>query len=94
VPLLALVGGADPQDPIGNLEGLAQAMPNSRIVVAPGIGHGAVQYGCLTALVRRFVDRGTAKGLDTMCARKITPPPFALRWSEVSSGRSRLDARR
>jgi pimeloyl-ACP methyl ester carboxylesterase len=78
VPLLALVGGADPQDPIGNLEGLTAALPNARVVVAPGQGHGVGQIGCLPDLVARFVARGSAKSLDVRCARRIAPPPFVL----------------
>jgi pimeloyl-ACP methyl ester carboxylesterase len=79
VPLLALVGGADPQDPIGNLGGLAAAMPNSRAVVVPGLGHAIGQYGCLPNLVAQFVDSANAKRLDARCARTIKPPPFVLR---------------
>jgi pimeloyl-ACP methyl ester carboxylesterase len=78
VPLLALVGGADPQDPIGNLEGLKAAMPKSRTVVVPGYGHAIGQYGCLPDLVAHFVDRGGAAGLDTRCVRRLKPPAFVL----------------
>ncbi len=78
-PALALVGGADPQDPIGNIAGLQAVMPNARIVVAPGMGHGVGQYGCLPHLVARLVALGSAKKLDTSCARKIAPRPFVLR---------------
>ena len=77
-PLLALVGGADPQDPIGNIAGLREAMPNARMVVAQGMGHGVGQFGCLPELVARFVARASAKALDTSCARKIAPRPFVL----------------
>ena len=35
VPLLAFVGGADPQDPANNIAGLGAAMPRARIVVLP-----------------------------------------------------------
>ena len=63
-PLLALVGGADPQDPIGNLEGLRDAMPNSRVVVVPsqghGVGHVRLPAGCGRAL-RRPCQRGQAR---------------------------------
>jgi pimeloyl-ACP methyl ester carboxylesterase len=79
VPLLALVGGADPQDPIGNLPGLRQALPNSRVVTVPGQGHGVGQLGCLGALVGRFVDRDTVKGLDSSCAAKTPLTPLATR---------------
>ena len=78
VPLLALVGGADPQDSIANLAGLHTTFPNSRTIVVPGLGHAIGQYGCLGELVGRFVDRGTAEGLNTQCVRQISPTPFVL----------------
>jgi hypothetical protein len=77
VPLLVLAGGADPQDPIGNLPGLRRAFPNSRAVVVPGQGHAIGQLGCLGELVGRFVDRGTARGLDTRCVSRTLLPPLA-----------------
>ena len=79
VPVLALVGGADPQDPAGNIAGLGTAMPKARVVVLPEHGHGVGQYGCLPSLVSLFVDRGSAAALDVRCVRATRPPPFALR---------------
>jgi hypothetical protein len=79
IGLRMVVGGADPQDPVGNLAGLGDAMPNSRIVVAPGQGHGIGDLGCLPDLVGRFVDRGSAASLDVRCARRIPTPAFVLR---------------
>ena len=79
VPALALVGGADPQDPAGNIAGLGTAMPKARVVVLPEHGHGVGQYGCLPNLVAAFVDRGSAATLDVRCIRSTKPPPFALR---------------
>ncbi len=77
-PVLALVGGADPQDPASNLAGIAAAMPRSRVVVVPGHGHAIGQYGCLGRLAVRFVERATAAGLVTQCARRIAVPRFSL----------------
>ena len=79
VPVLALVGGADPQDPAANVAGLGAAMPKARVVVLPEHGHGVGQYGCLPNLVKLFVDRGSAATLDVRCVRRTKPPPFALR---------------
>jgi hypothetical protein len=75
VPLLALVGGADPQDPLGNLTGLRRHFRNATIVVAHGMAHTVGQYGCLGALVSRFVNRGGGK-LDTACVSDVRPTPF------------------
>ena len=79
VPMLAIVGEADPQDPIGNLPGLRGTFPNSRVVTAPGQGHAVGQNGCIGRLVALVVDRGSVKGLDTSCVRFIVPTPFQLR---------------
>jgi pimeloyl-ACP methyl ester carboxylesterase len=79
VPLLAIAGEADPQDPIGNLPGLRRSFPNSRVLVARGQGHAVGQNGCIGLLVANVVDRGSVKGLDTSCLRFITPTPFQLR---------------
>jgi pimeloyl-ACP methyl ester carboxylesterase len=78
VPVLALVGGADPQDPIDNVAGVRSAMPKSRIVVVPDHGHGVGHFGCLPSVTARFVDRASASGLDLRCVRKIEPPAFRL----------------
>jgi pimeloyl-ACP methyl ester carboxylesterase len=79
VPVLALVGGADPQDPAANVAGLGAAMPQARVVVLPEHGHGVGGYGCLPNLVKLFVDRGSAARLDVRCVRATKPPPFELR---------------
>jgi pimeloyl-ACP methyl ester carboxylesterase len=79
VPFLAIVGQADPQDPIGNLPGLRTAFPNSRVLTAPAQGHAVGQFGCIGELVGRVVDRGTVKGLDTSCLKFIVPTAFQLR---------------
>jgi len=78
VPMLALVGGADPQDPRGNLPRLRQTFPNGRAIVVPGFGHGVDTAGCLESLVPIFVDGADAQALDTRCVRSIRPPPFRL----------------
>jgi pimeloyl-ACP methyl ester carboxylesterase len=78
IPALALVGGADPQDPAGNIAGLGSAMPKARVVVLPEHGHAVGQYGCLPSLVSRFVERGSAATLDVRCVRTTKPAPFAL----------------
>jgi pimeloyl-ACP methyl ester carboxylesterase len=78
VPALVLVGGADPQDPIGNIAAIRQTMPRARILVAPGYGHGVGQIPCLSALTAQFLARGTASGLDTGCVRRISPPQLRV----------------
>ena len=78
VPVLALVGGADPQDPVTNLSDLKQHFPDSRTVIFPHVGHQFGIGGCLYPILADFVDRGTTKGLDTTrCDGAVVVPPFA-----------------
>lgn len=79
VPMLVLAGGADPQDPIGDVAGLRTRFPNARAIVVPGYGHAVGQFGCLGGLVSDFIDKASAAGLPTKCVRAIVPPSFALR---------------
>jgi pimeloyl-ACP methyl ester carboxylesterase len=79
VPVLALVGGADPQDPITNLSDLKRHFPNSRIMVFPHIGHQFNLGGCVDQTLADFVERGTTRGLDTTrCDGAVVVPPFEL----------------
>jgi pimeloyl-ACP methyl ester carboxylesterase len=79
VPVLALVGGADPQDPVTNLSDLKQHFPESRTMIFPHIGHQFSIGGCLYPILADFVDRGTTKGLDTTpCDGAVVVPPFEL----------------
>jgi pimeloyl-ACP methyl ester carboxylesterase len=79
VPVLAFVGGADPQDPVANLSDLKRHFPDSRIVVFPHIGHEFNIGGCVDEMMADLVDRGTTTGLDTTrCAGAVVVPPFPL----------------
>jgi pimeloyl-ACP methyl ester carboxylesterase len=79
VPVLALVGGADPQDPVANLSDLKRHFPDSRTVVFPHIGHQFGIGGCVDQIMADFVERGTTKGLDTTrCDGAVVVPPFEL----------------
>ena len=80
VPVLAFAGGADPQDPVGNLSDLKRRFPDSRVVTFPHLGHqwGGIG-GCFDSIVMDFVVRGTTKGLDTTrCDGTVFVPPFEL----------------
>lgn len=80
VPVLAFAGGADPQDPPGNLPNLKQHFPDSRIIVFPRYGHSWSGVAtCLDSIMTEFVQRGTTKGLDTSpCNGATAVPPFPL----------------
>lgn len=76
--VLFVVGGDDPQDPVSHVAHASRELPNSRTVVVPGAAHGAVQLGCIPRLAQAFVAGGTARGLDTRCAKGYKPPPFVI----------------
>jgi pimeloyl-ACP methyl ester carboxylesterase len=79
VPVLALVGGADPQDPLTNLSDLKQRFPDSRAVVLPHQGHDFSWGRACDAVLANFVELGTTKGVDTTpCVREVVVPAFPL----------------
>ncbi len=75
VPVLMLVGEADPVAPPWLAEAAAKRLPNSHVVVVPHGGHG-LPYACVDELVAAFVAKGTADGLDVGCVAGIRRPPF------------------
>ena len=76
IPILWIAGDGDPQDPPSNLTGVAAQEPNATIVVMPAQEHVAGHLGCGPQVIAKFIDAGTAKGLDTSCmARGPDPAP-------------------
>jgi len=79
VPVLFVVGDADPQDPPANIADAPLNFPNSLTVVASGHGHTVAHIGCMPRIVDAFVEAGTVVGLDTSCIERGMPlPPFRL----------------
>jgi pimeloyl-ACP methyl ester carboxylesterase len=78
-PVLFLVGGMDPQDPLANVADARRSLPNAQILVVPGAGHGSVQYGCLSGVATRFFTNHRLRAADRACAATVKPPAFALR---------------
>jgi pimeloyl-ACP methyl ester carboxylesterase len=78
VPVLFLVGGMDPQDPLENVEAAPSSLPNAQILVVPGAGHGSLQYGCVPNVAARFFTSHRLTSADRACASAVLPPPFAL----------------
>jgi len=78
-PVLALVGGADPQDPVPNLADLKQHFPDSRTIIFPHVGHQFGIGGCLDPVLADFVERATTDALDTTpCDSAVVMPSFEL----------------
>jgi pimeloyl-ACP methyl ester carboxylesterase len=79
VPVLAFVGGADPQDPITNLGNLKRHFPDSRAVILPHTGHRFYIGSCVDQMMADFVAHGTTRSLDTTrCDGLVVVPPFLL----------------
>jgi len=76
VPVLVLAGGADPQDPPGNVRGWRRYFPRGKLVVVRGATHGVLAEGCVALVTAQFVASGATRGLDTSCVRRIEQPPF------------------
>ena len=82
VPVLILTGELDPVTPPSNAEAVARHLTNSLNIVVP---HGAHGLGglegidCLDRLSTEFVEKGTAKNLDTACVKGIRRRGFALK---------------
>ena len=56
VPVLLLSGALDPVTPPANGDDVAKTLPNSRHVVAGGLGHIVSTHGCAPRLIASFVD--------------------------------------
>jgi pimeloyl-ACP methyl ester carboxylesterase len=75
VPALLLSGALDPATPPEVSAHMAHDLPNSLVVVVKNGTHGTGSP-CLDGLIAKFVDNGSATGLDTSCVSQITLPPF------------------
>jgi pimeloyl-ACP methyl ester carboxylesterase len=77
VPVLLVVGDADPQDPPANIADAPEELPNSLTVIVPGMGHTVGHLGCMPSIIDAFIEAGTTEGLDVSCvAGGVPPPPF------------------
>jgi pimeloyl-ACP methyl ester carboxylesterase len=77
-PALVLNGSTDPQS-APYVSRWRRLLPRSRLLVVEGGAHGVAGDGCLPAVVARFLERGSADGLDTACAGRPIVPSFQLR---------------
>jgi pimeloyl-ACP methyl ester carboxylesterase len=80
VPVLALNGEEDPQDPPANMAGATAVWPNSLALTVPGQGHDIdpASAGCEIPLIQSFIDQGAVTGLDTTCLAQLPPPECDL----------------
>jgi len=75
VPMLLIVGEADPQNPPANVADAPSEFPNSLTVVVPGQAHTVGHLGCMPSIIESFIEAGTVDGLDVSCAATGVPLP-------------------
>ena len=81
VPALLFSGSRDPVTPPSGGDAVAAHLPNSLHVVVPGAGH--LLFGpCFDQIEARFLETGTARGLDVSCIGERPPTAFVLPGSE------------
>jgi pimeloyl-ACP methyl ester carboxylesterase len=77
VPVLLILGGADPQNPPSNVADAPRELPNSLTLVLPGHAHTVGNVGCMPSIIESFIRAGTVGGLDVSCvANGVALPPF------------------
>ena len=79
-PVLILSGAFDPVTPPRWGELAARTLPNSRHLVAEGVGHGVTPYGCAPRLIADFIDEPDPAALDASCLEALKPRPFFLNY--------------
>jgi pimeloyl-ACP methyl ester carboxylesterase len=81
VPALILTGEWDPVTPPAYGDTAARYLTNSLHLVVPHGGHGfggLEGLDCVQNLINDFIERGTARGLDTSCLKGIRRRGFLL----------------
>jgi pimeloyl-ACP methyl ester carboxylesterase len=78
VPVLLLSGALDPVTPPAYADEVAKTLPNSRHIVAGGLGHIVSSQGCAPRLIATFVDKASVDDLPKNCidqlAKGVRPP--------------------
>ncbi len=77
VPALLFSGSRDPVTPPAGAEAVASHLSNNLHIVVPGAGHG-VGGPCVREIQARFIEAGTAEGLDSSCLEERPPTEFVL----------------
>jgi pimeloyl-ACP methyl ester carboxylesterase len=76
--VLLLSGSDDPVTPPSYAREAARGLRNSVQVVVAGMSHGQITAPCAARLLSRFIELGTARGLDAEldCIHQTTPTAF------------------
>lgn len=81
IPVLVFSGSLDPVTPPRWGRKVIARMPNARLVVVEGMGHGVEGMSaadCPDRLANALAEEGTLRGLDFSCLEDMQPTPFYL----------------
>ena len=76
VPALIVSGAVDPVTAPHLAAEAARHLPHSLHLVVAGTSHGDWTPGCVSALLERFLERGSVEGLDVSCVADVGRPGF------------------
>jgi pimeloyl-ACP methyl ester carboxylesterase len=78
VPTLVMSGDLDPVTPPEWGESVLPHLKNSRHVIVPATGHGAITTGCGMRIATQFIESASVDKLETSCLDALKRPPFFL----------------
>jgi pimeloyl-ACP methyl ester carboxylesterase len=78
VPVLILSGQNDPVTPPAYGELLLRNLPQARLLLAAGQGHGVLGAGCMPKLIGEFIDAPRPRALDAECLQRLADTPMFL----------------
>jgi hypothetical protein len=79
IPTLLLSGEFDPVTPPAGGDEVLRGLTQGLHIVIRNNGHpmGSAQ-DCIGAMIGSFIDKGSVKGVDTVCASAVASVPFAF----------------
>jgi pimeloyl-ACP methyl ester carboxylesterase len=83
-PVLLISGAFDPAGQPEYAAEAAKSLPHSLHLVSRDTSHGG-GGACFTTIVRQFIEKGSAEGLDTSCVDQIPSPHFRVPDSKHST---------
>lgn len=84
LPVLLLAGERDPVTPPAYAEQMLSTLPNARLLLAPGQGHGVIGAGCMPRLVVDFVQELEPRALDDRCLLQLGDIPAFIDFNGAS----------
>ena len=77
VPVLLISGEDDGSTPPRFGQEVVKTLPHAKQVMVPNYGH-QIDSVCVIGLLKAFIEKGTAEGLDTSCVASTERPPFVV----------------